>query len=174
MKFQSSLLAIALIGSLASNAALADQNRSHFRQGFSTDVTRTTAAGRSMHRHTEQVTSQNQFVRRHQLETGAGQSASRMVTGSYDSDTQSISRNVEGVRLNGDTYATNRSLAKTQDGYTKSATHTNASGATASKQAQVIFDVEAQTMTKTISATNYQGETKSATVVRSYQAGIEE
>lgn len=174
MKIRTSLLALAIIGSFGSSSVMADPMRGMSRMAFSTDVTRTSAAGRTIHRHTEQTVSQSQLQRTHQVKTGAGNTASRVVTGSYDSATNTVSRQVEGTRLNGDNYQTNRSLQLNQDGYNQTLTHTNASGATASKQVDVVVDAEAQTITKTITATNYQGESKSGSLVKSYQANVEE
>lgn len=174
MKNKTGIIALALMASLGVNVALADSTRAMKRTGFTSDITRSTGAGRFMHRHTVQTPTANGFVRKHTLETGSGQTANRQVNLEYDQDTRTLTRSAEGERLNGATYTTQRSAQKTQEGYTKQVTHTNGQGAEASKQVDVIVDKEAKTLTKTITATDYQGETHSAVVVRSYQGGGQE
>lgn len=136
------------------------------RHSFSTDVTRSTDAGRSMHRHTEQTASQHQFRRESTLTTGNGNSAHRTVEGQYDADNQRYIRSVNGERLNGSTYAGERITQKTDNGYTRSASRTNANGDTATRSADVSVDRESNTVTKNITATNFQGDTHTATVTR--------
>ena len=168
------ILTTALQGSLITLPALAEQPRIKHRHSFQTEVTRSTDAGRSMTRRTEQVASENRFQRQTQVQTGAGKSASRSVSGEYDPETRTYTRQLEGTRFNGDEYSAQRQTQKTENGLVRTRTRTNADGETASGTLTRERDREQQTLTQQIEATGFDGQTYTATRTRSrLQAGEE-
>lgn len=147
---------------------LAMAEHPHARQSFTTHATRTHSAGHSLTRQTEQTATANGFRRDTTLSTDSGKTAQRSVLGSYDADSKTATRSVSGTRMNGDTYSSTRITQKTESGFNRSETQTNAAGNTATRQTEVVVDKEHQTVTKNISATGFDGETHSATVVKTF------
>ena len=174
MKLHAFAIALAVSAAVASPLALAEQSRgSHhqLRGNFVADVTRTTGDGRTLSRHTEQVRTEAGFRRESTFTNPAGKTASRVVEGSYDAANQTYTRTMEGVRANGDTYSSERITQKTEDGFNRTVNRTNADGLTASKQVEVSIDRDNQTITKNITATGFNGEVHTATVVKSHRSG---
>lgn len=169
MKIKNVAIAIALSSALISPLAMAE--KAHDRQSFSADVTRTTGNGKTMSRHTEQVATANGFRRESTITNGAGKTANRVVEGSRDPETNTYTKTVQGTRMNGDSYSAERVTQRTDDGYVRTQTRTNAAGETASKQVTASVDHDTNTVTKNISATGFNGETHSATVVKTYSKG---
>lgn len=161
------LLVLTIAAATVAGAAHAE------RRNFSTDVTRTGADGRGYSRHTEQVGSANGFSRQSALTTNSGKTASRAVDVSNDAAAQSRTRAVEGTRLNGNSYSGQRVTTRTDDGYTRNGTYTNAAGESASRNVDVSVDAESQTLTKNKSVTGFNGETHSSSVVRTRTDGAE-
>lgn len=143
--FLSSLL---LVG-LASTAAQADTLRSNLRQSIP-------------------VTNQQHLQRQIVVSTGQGATATRSVTGQYDAANQSYTRDLQGTRLNGDSYATSRETVKTDTGYERNLTRTNSAGETASANSSVIRDRDSKSVTKEVKATGFNGQSYSTTVTRSF------
>ena len=145
----STFLSSLLVVGLASTAAQADTIRSHLRQGFP-------------------LASQHQLQRQTLVTTGQGASASRSVEGQYDAANQSYSRNLEGTRFNGDSYAASRETVKTDTGYERNVSRTNSAGETASANTSVIRDRDSKSVTKDVQATGFNGQSYSTTVTRSF------
>ena len=176
MKIQQLSLVLALSAIVASPLAMADrpQHPNHpkmLRQSFTSDTTRTNANGQTFTRHTEQTVTANGFRRDSTVTAPDGRTAQRTVTGSIDPENQSRTRTVSGTRMNGDTYSGERTVQRTENGYSKTASRTNAAGETASKQVDVVVDRENHTATKTVTKTGFDGESHTGTVVKTYQRG---
>lgn len=169
-KLNSLILGSCLLGGLLINSAQADTLRHAQRHSFQTEVTRT-AGDRSLRRTTEQVAGQGHFQRTTQITTGQGKTASRKVQGQYDATTQTYTRTMEGTRPNGDTVSSIRQTTKTEDGFVRSQSRTNANGQVATKNVSVSVDHENQVQTRTVDATGYNGKTYSATTKRSWGDG---
>lgn len=169
MKIQTLAIAIALSSALASPLAMAE--KIHARNSFTADVTRTTGNGKSMSRHTEQVATDTGFKRSSTLTSAAGKTASRNVEGSYDASSKTYTKTIDGTRMNGDTYSGERVTQKTENGFDRSLSRTNAAGQTATKDISVAVDKENKTVTKNISVTGFNGEVHNATVVKTYSNG---
>jgi len=170
MKRSALMLSLTLSAALASPLALADKPH-HMRKSFTTDVTRSTGEGRSMHRHTEQNANRYGFERSSTVTTGSGHSANRNVAASYDPESKSYHKSIDGQRMNGDTYAAERNTQRTDDGYHREMHRTNANGDTAHKEVSVAMDRDNHTLTKNVSVTGFNGETHSATVTKTRTGG---
>lgn len=171
MKIHHLMLAVALTTSCIVPVAHAERAAKHPRHSYSADVTRTYGNGKTVNRHTEQTATATGFNRSSTMTGSDGRTASRNVSANRDAETGTYTKSVNGTRMNGDTYSGERVTQKTDDGYTRSSTRTNASGETASKQVSAVVDRENGTLTKNISATGFNGETHSTTVVKTYSKG---
>jgi len=169
MKIKALVIAISVSAALASPIVMADNVRA--RGSFAAEVTRTTSGGHSMTRQTVQNATTNGFQRATNVTTGAGKMARRSVEASRDAASQTYSRTVDGVRMNGDTYSAERITQRTEDGFNRSLSRTNADGATASKQVDVAVNKDAGTLTKNTTVTGFNGEVHSSTVVKTYSNG---
>ena len=169
----SSILGSAILGSLWATGAQADTLRHAQRHSFQTEVTRT-AGNRSLHRYTEQVAGKHQFQRSTDIVTGSGKTASRKIQGEYDAATKTYTRTMESTRPNGDTVSSVRETTKTDDGFVRTQTRTNADGQVASKAVVVSVDHENKVQTKNVEATGYHGKSYSASVTRSFDQGGDE
>lgn len=143
------------------------------RQSFTTDVARSGAEGRGYSRHTEQVGTATGFSRQSSMTTNSGKTASRAVGVSNDAEAQARTRTVEGVRLNGNSYSGEKVTTRTDDGYARSGSYTNAAGQTASRDVAVSVDPQAQSVSRSKTVTGFNGETHSSTVVRTRTGGAE-
>lgn len=172
MKFQQIAIVAAISAALASPMAMAEKVRldRHARHSITADVTRTTGNGKTMSRHTEQAVTETGFRRESTMTSPEGKTASRIVEGSRDPDTHTYTKTVQGTRMNGDTYSAERVTQKTEDGYNRSVSRTNAAGETASKQVNTVVDRENHTITKNITGNGFNGEVHTATVVKTYNA----
>lgn len=171
MKTKPLMLAVVLAASCAVSVAHADLGAKHQRHSYTADVTRTAGNGKTVSRHTAQTATATGFNRSTAMTAPDGRTASRTVSGNRDAEAGTYTKSINGTRLNGDTYSGERVTQKTDDGFTRSSTRTNASGETASKQMSVEVDKENGTLTKNISATGFNGETHSVTVVKTYSKG---
>ena len=169
MKMHKIAIAVAVSAALASPLAMAERPRAG--QSFSADVTRTTGSGKSMSRHTEQVATENGFRRQSTMTTGEGKSASRSVEGNYDPQTHTYTKQYQYQHMNGETTSGERVTQRTENGYNRTLTHTSAEGQSASKQVNTTVDKDSNTLTKDITMTGYNGEVKTATVVKTYNKG---
>lgn len=169
----SSILGSAILGSVFASSVQADSLRQTQRHSFQTEVNRSVGE-RNMHRYTEQVASKHQFQRSTNVTTGAGKTASRQVQGNYDEATKTYTRSMESTRPNGDTVSSLRETSKTDDGFVRSQTRTNAEGQVASKEVNVSMDYENKVQTRNVEATGYDGKTYSASVTRSFDQGGDE
>jgi len=161
------LLVLTIAAATVAGAAHAE------RRSFTTDVSRVGAEGRGYSRHTEQVGTATGFSRQSALTTNGGKTASRAVSVDNDAAAQTRTRAVEGTRLNGNSYSGQSTTARTDDGYTRNGSYTNAAGQTATRDVDVSVDAEAQSLTKSKSVTGFNGETHSSTVVRTRTDGAE-
>ncbi|RLU01879.1 hypothetical protein [Ketobacter sp.] len=166
-KLNSLILGSCLVGGLLISSAQADTLRHAQRHSFQTEVTRT-AGDRSLRRTTEQVAGQGHFQRTTQFATGQGKTASRKVQGEYDAAAQTYTRTLESTRPNGDTVSSVRETTKTEDGFVRSQSRTNADGQMASKQVSVSVDHENQVQTRNVEASGYAGASYSASTTRSW------
>lgn len=169
MKIKALVIAISVSAAVASPLTMADNIRA--RNSFTADVTRTTSGGKSLTRQTVQNATANGFQRATTVTTGAGKMASRSVEASRDAASQTYTRTVDGVRAAGDTYSAERITQRTEDGFNRSLSRTNADGATASKQVDVSVNKDASTLTKNTTVTGFNGEVHSSTVVKTYGNG---
>lgn len=177
MKTNKLMIAVALAASCAVSVAHAERNRDrdhgrdHQRRDFTTDVTRTTGSGKTFTRHTEQTATDTGFRRESTMTNPEGKTSNRSVEGNYDAETKTYTKDINGTRMNGDSYSAQRTTQKTDDGYNRTRTRTNAEGETATRQVNAEIDKENKTMTKTISNTNFDGETRTKTITRTAQPG---
>ena len=171
MKVSKLALAIAVSASMGVTAAHAERLHLAQRNSFNVDVTRSNSAGMSMHRHTVQQATANGFQRSTSLTNAAGATASRNVSGSYDASSQAYARTVDGVRLNGDVYSAERATQRTEAGFNRSVSRTNAAGETASKETAVAIDKENHSITKNVTAVGFDGKTYAGSVVKTYSKG---
>lgn len=127
-------------------------------------ITRDTPAG-VITRTMEQHRTENGYARHHSLSTSDGRSAYRNVNMVRDPEAQSRTREVEGSRLNGNTYSSQSTRQRTEDGYQQMSTFTNAAGQTANREKSLVVDRVSGTATKQTSTTGFNGETQTRTVV---------
>lgn len=177
MKIRHFAVVVAVSSALASPLVMAESVRAgglSARHSFTTDVTRTTGSGKTMSRHTAQVATDTGFRRETSVTNPQGKTASRTVEASVDADAGIRTRSLEGTRMNGDTYSAERITERTEDGYNRAVSRTNAAGETASKQVSISIDKANNTLTKNVSATGFNGETHTATVVKTWGDGSAE
>lgn len=174
MKIRHFALVVAVSSALASPLVMAESVRAgglSARHSFTTDLTRTTGSGKTLSRHTAQVATDTGFRRDTRVTNPQGKTASRTVEASVDADAGIRTRSVEGIRMNGDTYSGERITERTEDGYNRVVSRTNAAGETASKEVSTRIDRANNTLTKNVSATGFNGETHTATVVKTWDHG---
>ena len=150
-KMLNTLLGSLLVAGLFSSTVHAETMRSSLRQGV-------------------QMAGQNQFQRQIQVTTGQGATATRSVEGRYDADNKSYTRSLEGSRLNGASYASSRETIKTDSGFERNLSRTNAAGETATANSTVVRDTENKSVSKEVQATGFNGQTYSTTITRSLGA----
>lgn len=117
-------------------------------------------------RHVDQVRTENGFERDMTKTNAKGQTATRHTSVINDKETKTRTRTVTGTNYNGGEYSGQRVTQKTEDGYTRDATFTNSQGKTTTRSVDAVVDKDAGTVTKNISVTNPEGETKEKVVVR--------
>lgn len=167
MKAQSLLLALALSALALSPTANAEQSKPvKQRHNFTRDATHTTGKGRTVTSHTEQVVTDTGFNRSTTVSAPNGKTASRDVVGTYDPVTKTYTKSIDGTRMNGNQYSADAVTTRTEDGYERHSTATNAAGKTATRDAVVTVDKENKTVTKEITATGFNGKTQTTTVVK--------
>lgn len=117
-------------------------------------------------RHTEQQATDNGFIRNTRVIRADGATASRTTTVANDPDNQTRTRLVNGVNFQGETYSGQAVTQRTESGYTRESSATNAEGKTLSRSVNASIDREAGSITKDVSVTGPNGETRSHTVVK--------
>lgn len=171
MKIRHFALVVAVSSALASPLVMAESVRAgglSARHGFTTDVTRTTGSGKTLSRHTVQEATDTGFRRETRVTNPQGKTASRTVEASVDADAGIRTRSVEGTRMNGDTYSGERIAQRTEEGYNRVMSRTNAAGETASKEVSTRIDRANDTLTKNVRVTGFDGETHTTTVVKTW------
>lgn len=117
-------------------------------------------------RTSERQKTDNGFIQTTTKTNADGQTASRETTLVRDAETKTISKSTTGTNFNGDSYSQTSVKQKTDTGFTKTNSVTNAAGATATREVTLVRDPETKTATKTISGTNFNGDAYSATDVK--------
>ena len=108
----------------------------------------------------------NGFERHATAINAQGQAASRDTVVSRDAESQSRSRETTGQRFDGSSYSSTAVVQKTDDGYTRNATRTNAEGEVASRATTVTRDAETKTVTRETMGQNFDGGSYSASSVK--------
>jgi len=169
---------IALLGGAAAEARERAQHGGHHaphsalkRGNFTSDTTHTTGDGRTFTRHTEQTVTDGGFERNSTMTNPEGKTATRSISGSYDKDSKTRTRSVEGTTFSGKTYSHETSTQRTENGYTRESEWTNPAGKSGSRSVMAEVDKEAGTMTKNITITKPNGETAEKTVTKTIQDG---
>lgn len=116
-------------------------------------------------RQMERIRTDNGFTRKVTTTTTDGRIATRNMAVTRDPETQTRTRTMEGTNFAGESFSGQSTQQRTENGYTSSHQRTNAQGQTASSNKIVTVDQEAGTATKTITRTNFAGETSTKTVV---------
>lgn len=116
-------------------------------------------------RQMERIRTDNGFTRKVTTTTADGRTATRNITVTRDPETQTRTRTIEGTNFAGESFSGQSTQQRTENGYTSSHQRTNTEGQTASSNNVVIVDQETGTATKTITRTNFAGETNTKTVV---------
>ncbi|MBK8187669.1 MAG: hypothetical protein IPK77_10775 [Cellvibrio sp.] len=117
-------------------------------------------------RQVDRVRTENGFERDMTKTNAKGETATRHTSVVNDKETQTRTRTVTGTHYNGGEYSGQSVTQKTEDGYTRDATRTNSQGKTTTRSVDATIDKEAGTVTKNISVTNPEGETKDKVIVR--------
>ncbi len=143
--------------SLLAGSVFADADRSHKRvkKHHNPPVTR----------QVEQVRTENGFERDMTKTNAKGQTATRHTSVVNDKESKTRTRTVSGTNYNGGQYSGQRVTQKTENGYTRDSTFTNSQGKTTTRSVDATVDKQAGTVTKNISVTNPEGETKTKVVV---------
>jgi hypothetical protein len=151
------ITSIVALGLIASSAfADADRSQKLVKKHHKAPVTR----------QVDQVRTENGFERDMTKTNAKGQTATRHTSVVNDKETKTRTRTVTGTNYNGGQYSGQRVTQKTDDGYTRDATRTNSKGETTTRSVDAKIDKEAGTVTKNISVTTPEGETKDKVVVR--------
>lgn len=157
-----SLISTLILCTLVASSAYAE------RKSGSVDKHRMTPKG-SFTRHTEQVASDTGFTRNTVATRANGDTATRTMTLARDKEAGTRIREMSGTNFNGESYSGLSTTQKTDTGFTRDATFTNAQGKTASRHVDAVVNKDAGTVTKNISVTKPNGETTSKTVVKTAQ-----
>ena len=120
-------------------------------------------------RHSEQQATGNGFIRNTQVIRADGATASRTTRVENDPDNQTRTRLVNGVNFQGEAYSAQAVTQRTESGYTREASATNAQGKTVSRSVTADVDAQSGTVTKNIALTGPNGEVKSRQVVSTRQ-----
>lgn len=112
----------------------------------------------------EQRITDNGFTRSKRIELDDGRTATRDLVVSRDKEAGVRTKEVTGKRLDGSTYSGSSIRTKTDTGFTKAKTRTNAAGQTATKDVVATIDRDAGVMTKEITRVNFEGETSNKTI----------
>ncbi len=153
------LIATALVCSLGASSAFAKHHSG------TVDKTRQTPNG-TYTRHTEQTATANGFNRTSTATRPDGKTATRNLSVENNKDTGTRTKTISGTNFNGGSYSGQKVTQKTDSGYTRDASFTNAQGKTASRHVEATLDKDAGTVTKNITATHPNGETTTTTVVK--------
>jgi len=116
-------------------------------------------------RQVQQKKTENGIVRNTVTTNAQGETATRTMTINNDKDAGTRTRTVEGTNFSGGSYSGQAVTQKTDDGFSRESSFTNAQGKTISKSMDVAVDKEAGTVTKNISVTHPNGEVSTKTQV---------
>lgn len=107
----------------------------------------------------------NGVVRNTVTTNAQGETATRAVTLTSDNDAGTRTRIVEGTDFSGGNYSGQSVTQKTEEGFSRESSFTNAQGDTIRKSMDVVVDREAGTVTKNITVTHPNGEVTTKTNV---------
>ena len=124
------------------------------------------AAGGSWTRSTERQRTESGHVRSDRWEGANGQTASRNVEVTRDPAAGTRTRESDWTRPNGDSGHASTVTTRTDDGYTRNTTVTNAQGQTATRDVVVSRDAAAGTSTRSVDYTGFDGKTASVDATR--------
>lgn len=124
----------------------------------------TRAEYRHMHRFAGDVTRSTSRTNRN------GDTATRTMSRTRDTENKTLTRQVEGTRFDGSSYSASDVRQKTENGYTRNTVRNHADGTTSARDVEATVDREAGTMSKVVTVTDRNGEQHSHTVERSRQA----
>ncbi|GAB1258850.1 hypothetical protein NBRC116494_33520 [Aurantivibrio plasticivorans] len=96
-----------------------------------------------------------------------GATATRTTTVDIDQESQTRTRTTEGERFDGSTYSSSDVMQRSEDGFTRESTRTNAEGVTTSRNVVATIDKEAGTLHKEITVVDKDGETHTRVIDRS-------
>lgn len=99
----------------------------------------------------------------------AGKTAERRTNVNVDSETKTRTRTVEGTTFQGKAYTGSSTTQRTEDGYVHTGTQVGPNGGTRTREVEAVVDRDSGTVTKDISVTGPNGETRSTTVVRHHE-----
>lgn len=116
-------------------------------------------------RQVQQKPTANGIVRNTVTTNAQGETATRDMTLTRDKEAGTRTRTVEGTNFEGGSYSGQAVTQKTDDGYSRDASFTNAQGKTVSKSTDVVVDKEAGSVTKNVSVTRPNGEVTTTTKV---------
>lgn len=155
-----------LLGSNLAQAREHGVGRGHHgpRQSYTQDTTRTLSDGRVFKHHTEQTVSANGFQRNSTMTNPEGKTATRLVTGTRDPETNTFTKKVEGTTFEGKTYSRDVTTQKTSDGYTREMDATGPNGKTKHREVVATVDKDAGTLTRDIEVTKPNGQVVEKTV----------
>ena len=156
---KNALFTTALICSLATSSAFAKHHSG------SVDKARQTAQG-TFTRHVEQTATENGFNRTTTSTRADGKTATRQESVEYNKETETRTKTLSGTNFNGGSYSGQTVTQKTDTGFTRDSTKTNAQGKTASLHVDATVDKAAGTVSKNITTTKPNGETSTVTVVK--------
>jgi len=156
---KNALIATALICSLAASSAFAKHHSGTL------DKTRQMPQG-TFTRHSEQIATANGFQRTTTATRADGKTAIRNVTVENSKETGMRSKIINGTNFNGGSFSGQIVTQKTETGFTRDTTKTNAQGKTASRHVKATVDKAAGSISKIISITQPNGETSTGTVVK--------
>lgn len=151
------LSGLVLISLAASSVYAEPRQGKHLRLGAGVqgEITRTV----------QQKPIANGIVRSTVTTNAQGETATRDVTITRDKEAGTRTRTVEGTNFSGDSYSGQSTTQKTEDGFSRESSFTNAQGKTISKSMDVAVDREAGTVTKNINVTHPNGEVTTKTNV---------
>ncbi len=156
---KNTLIATALICSLAASSAFAKHHSG------TVDKIRQTHQG-TFTRHTEQTATETGFNRATTTTRPDGQTATRNLVVDNNRDTGTRTKTMSGTNFNGGSFSGQTVTQKTDTGFTRDSTRTNANGKTASRHVEAIVDRDAGTLSKNIIVTKPNGETSTTSVVK--------
>ena len=170
------LLTLAML-TLVPALSLADRNASSITERASSQLQRVdrvqrqsamhaNGESRAVSRDISRAKTDTGFTRNSSATNAQGQVASRDMVVTRDAESQSRTRETTGQRFDGSNYSGSAVVQKTDTGYTRNATRTNAEGEVASRSTEVSRDLESQTLSRTTTGQNFDGGSYSASSVK--------